>query len=298
MLLKVSQARGLSWEGGISCWIMPRGRDTLKTVRLIVKARARIELEVLAATTVDGPITQERSGPRKWAATNKEAGVLMVHGVPNESAIGNGISAELASCIWNATHKATQDGGISMGLKKLNLYLSDMRLLQECLAVIYKNYEEDAPVVVPMAVNKTLQKGAHVEVEATFAVPKEELQKTPLAKYSFENYIILSGAAAIPLYSYTTAEEAYTYRSGIPTNRQAQISIDNLENVISAASLSKRNVFKTVWYLSDLREWSDIEVIAQRYFQGQIPNPSVIEISKLSLPMVNVEVEFWVAKLC
>ncbi|KUL82106.1 hypothetical protein ZTR_10069 [Talaromyces verruculosus] len=111
------------------------------------------------------------------------------------------------------------------------------------------------------------------------------------SKFLADKYL-QNAPAVVPI---AKAHEAYSYQLEQSIASQTRISLANYDNILRSAGSSARDVFVTTWYLSDIREWPQVETVAKEYFNGPVPNPSVIEIPKLVLPGVRVEVDMWAA---
>lgn len=270
--------------------------STLLEVHSCSHPDARMEIEAWAMTESDQTIQQISTTPFFPSNTvaNKDLQVVMLSvtsGKPSHS-----LFVDMTTCMNSANSSITTWGGSSKDVLKIALYLKDMRLLEECLNILRRNYAENPPAIVPIAVNKLEKQGARIELEFTYSVPRGKFSgNVNLSTNLTKRQMVFSGAAAIPIYSYKKAHEAYSYKPEQSPAAQTRISLANYENVLKAAGRSSRDIFRTTWYLSDIREWPQVEAVAKEYFQGPVPNPSVIEISKLVLPGVRVEVDMWAA---
>ncbi|MFJ5768372.1 RidA family protein [Psychrobacillus sp. NPDC093180] len=67
-------------------------------------------------------------------------------------------------------------------------------------------------------------------------------------------------------------------------------SLNNVKKVVEAAGASLEDVVKTTVFLTDLSNFSDVNEIYGRYFTGDFPARSCVEVSRLPKD-VGVEIE-------
>jgi enamine deaminase RidA (YjgF/YER057c/UK114 family) len=72
--------------------------------------------------------------------------------------------------------------------------------------------------------------------------------------------------------------------------------MQNQQKVLEAAGATFNDVFRTNFYVSDIREWETIEPIVNSYFNGSPPVPMVVEVSRLTAKQgVRFEPDLWAA---
>ncbi|KAH7382084.1 hypothetical protein BKA64DRAFT_684890 [Cadophora sp. MPI-SDFR-AT-0126] len=258
----------------------------------------RIELEVWTAATIIGVSQEARTmgdnGIPLAIATDPRANLAFINGVAGDAA-GTGAVAELNACLDDIGNRLSAAGGLAGSIVKLSLYLVDMRLWSTIRAALLARYGRWIPVLVPVAVHKVQQEGASIEADATVVVPPATAKDaSDVARTGVDRgLLVLSGAAALPLYVGGKAQDAYYYQPEPSAAAQTTISLRNLEIVLRTAGSNWADVFKTTWYISDIREWPQIREAAHAVLGRPPPNPSVIEVSKLVLPAVRVEADIW-----
>ncbi|MDP6352372.1 MAG: RidA family protein [Alphaproteobacteria bacterium] len=79
----------------------------------------------------------------------------------------------------------------------------------------------------------------------------------------------------------------------IPTDTVAQfeLAMANLDAVLRAAGGAPRDIVKVCVYLTDIEDRARINPIRQDYFGDHRPASTLVEISKLVLPELTVEIE-------
>ncbi|KAF2188543.1 hypothetical protein K469DRAFT_703124 [Zopfia rhizophila CBS 207.26] len=274
--------------------------STLIEVPACSHPNARIELEVWAAANPARPQDGRELGydGLPHAVTAKcQSTFSFVNGAAG-GAVGNGVVTELNTCLDTISDNLSATGGSTDDIVKLTLYLADMRFWPACREAIVLRYGSLAPVVVPIAVNKVQQEGASIEALATFCIPSARVKDAAVAAQATlgGSLLVMSGAAALPIYVGGKAHDAYGYEPEPSAAAQTRISLGNLEKVLKSAGANWSDVFKTTWYVSDLREWPLIRDAALGVLGRLPPNPSVIEVSKLVLPAVRVEADIWAIK--
>ncbi|KAH8812855.1 hypothetical protein F5884DRAFT_786550 [Xylogone sp. PMI_703] len=218
--------------------------STLLEVHSCTRPEARVGIEAWAATESDQEISLPPAKGLFPSATiaDKKTRLVVLNGIAKEIA-PHGISSELAACINMVNTNITESGGSSDNILKISLYLRNMRFLDECLEFLSKQYTTNMPVVVPVAANKFQHEGTSVKIEATFAVHYEKfIGDASLSGDLTKSQLILSGAAAIPIYNHKKAYEAYSYQPEQSAAAQTQICLANYENVLRTAGFSKKDI--------------------------------------------------------
>lgn len=78
---------------------------------------------------------------------------------------------------------------------------------------------------------------------------------------------------------------------------QAHVSMTNQSKILESAGLTLSDVFPSTWYMTDIRDWAEVEPILQDYFEGDLPAPLVVEVSRLTAkPGVRFEPDFWASR--
>lgn len=99
--------------------------------------------------------------------------------------------------------------------------------------------------------------------------------------------------AAIGPYSQAIEVNGSIYTSGqIPVNpatgeipegieAQAEQVMENVKNLLESAGTSMANVIKTTVFIKDMGEFTKINEIYARYFEGDCPARSCVEVARL-----------------
>ncbi|EED35632.1 endoribonuclease L-PSP [Luminiphilus syltensis NOR5-1B] len=74
-------------------------------------------------------------------------------------------------------------------------------------------------------------------------------------------------------------------------HRQAEQTFANLEEVLEAAGSSLDQVVKVTIYLTDMSHFEDIIALRQKYFSAPYPADTIVEVSSLALPELEIEIE-------
>lgn len=254
--------------------------STLIEVPVCSEPGVRIELDLWAAVPSS---RDDRLGTSFLGFANANAGL----------AAGKGAAAELNAAIDAVENRISAAAG-SGHVVKLELYLSDMRHWPICQDCVTSRYPTRPPVVVPIAAPKVLEEGTCINVEATFALSSVTEGTSDIARVHLDRRIIaISGQPAIPVFIGGMARDTYKHTPEASAAAQTSVSLRNLENILVAAGSDWDNVFKTTWYVTDIREWPQIREAAYAIFGQPPPSPTVVEVSKLVAPAVRVEPDIW-----
>lgn len=255
--------------------------STLIEVPVCSEFGFRIELDVWAAVP-----DSQKGGPESpdiLGFANASAGL----------AAGKGAAAEFNAAIDAVTNRVSAMSG-SGRVIKLEVYLSDMRVWPICQEVVASRYPTRPPVVVPISAPKVLEVGTCINLEATFALSSVTEGTSDIARVHLDRRIIaISGQPSIPVFVGGKARETYKYPPDATVAEQTILALRNLEHILAAAGSDWDNVFKTTWYVMDLREWPQIQQAAYAVMGQPPPSPTVLEVSKLVAPAVRVEPDIW-----
>jgi enamine deaminase RidA (YjgF/YER057c/UK114 family) len=277
-----------------------RPAKTLLEVPAVVNHGARIELEVWAiADAAPAPRVLERFAGDNGlpVAVAADAGAMLhtVEAAPGESA-GRGVTEELGDCLAQVEQALDAVGAGLSDLVKLTVAVSDLRRWPAVLAAIAERLGKDAPVVVPQSATKVGPAAATIEVEAWAAVAREDARTGADGVASVDlagQLLVISGSAAIPVYVGQTLREMYGYQPVAKIVDQTRVSMDNYAHILRASGATWDDIFKTTWYVTDLREWDRVKPVAEQYFGRPIPAPTVVEVSKFVSPAVRIEPDMW-----
>lgn len=80
-------------------------------------------------------------------------------------------------------------------------------------------------------------------------------------------------------------------RIPVKTFDQFEISIKNLDSILREAGGKPEHIVKVTVFLTNISDRSIINPIRQRYFGKYRPASTLVEVSKLVLPELKVEIE-------
>lgn len=72
-------------------------------------------------------------------------------------------------------------------------------------------------------------------------------------------------------------------------------SMQNLKSILQAAGMGFKNVVKTTIFITDMKQFSDINEVYGRYFEGDYPARETVQVSALP-KFVNVEISMIAVK--
>ena len=72
---------------------------------------------------------------------------------------------------------------------------------------------------------------------------------------------------------------------------QFKVAMGNLDTVLRAAGGAPRHIVKVCVYLTDIEDRARINPIRQEYFGDHRPASTLVEVSKLVVPELTVEIE-------
>lgn len=101
--------------------------------------------------------------------------------------------------------------------------------------------------------------------------------------YRVGNLVIVSGQAAID-------EDGQIVGAG-DFDAQAEQTFLNLRRVLEAAGSSLEKVVKVNMYLTDMSNFPKIVDLRARYFTRPWPADTIVEVSALALPELQIEIE-------
>ncbi len=72
---------------------------------------------------------------------------------------------------------------------------------------------------------------------------------------------------------------------------QTRQALDNMSKILSEAGASMENVAKLTVYLTDIKDLQTYSEIMREYFKEGLPAQTAVEVSRLALPELKIEVE-------
>lgn len=269
--------------------------STLIQVPSCSEAEAQIELEVWAAVPRgEGESLEPRvrsvdpDGAPLAVSVNSHASLGFAKGSAGD-AVGQGVVTELNAALDAIDQRVSEARG---SLVKFALLLTDMLSWTACREVLANRYKGQPLVMVPIAVPNVQQQDASVEVEGAF-VASTEAKDTAETSPRRGGLLAASGQPAIPVFVGGMALDTYKFEPCSSVTAQTKMALENIETILTAAGSDWSDAIKTRWYITDIKEWPQIEEAAHEIFGRPIPCPTVVEVSALVKRGIRVEPDIW-----
>src|SRR5690606_15725424 len=109
-----------------------------------------------------------------------------------------------------------------------------------------------------------------------------------------ERLLITTGTGAMPIFVGGEAVDMYKQLPPATVEEQTHLAMHNQKMVLESAGATFDDVFRSNWYLTDIRDWDAIEPIVQSYFGRPVPVPVVVEVARLTAKQgVRFEPDLW-----
>lgn len=205
------------------------------------------------------------------------------------------VQAELRSCLSRIEAEFDRQGARHDDVAKLTVYFRDPRSWDVIEAMIFAKYGERSPVVNGVVVSN-LSSGGHVEMTGWARVSRDDVGDGTATVDLRERLLALTGTGAIDIFVGGEASQMYAQTPPGTIEEQAHQGMQNQQKVLEAAGATFDDVFRSNWYVTDLREWDTIEPIVTSYFGRPPPVPMVVEVSRLTAKQgVRFEPDLWAA---
>lgn len=196
----------------------------------------------------------------------------------------------LRSCLDAVDADVRAAGGGGDDLVKLTVYCPDARHWELVEQEILERYGDHCPVVSGMIVSALLLPASKFGVTSWSRCADGGAGSMRLA----DRTLALTGTGAIDIFVGGKASDMYARPVPPTIEAQAEQAMENQRKVLEAAGATFDHVFRSNWYLTDVRDWPVVEAAARRHFGGDLPAPMVIEVPRLvAKPGVRVEPDFW-----
>ncbi|MEM3614071.1 MAG: RidA family protein [Nitrososphaerales archaeon] len=73
--------------------------------------------------------------------------------------------------------------------------------------------------------------------------------------------------------------------------KQTEQAFENMQQILRSAKASMENVAKLTVYLTDIKDLQRYSEVMKRYFKKGLPAQTAVEVSRLALPELKIEVE-------
>lgn len=207
------------------------------------------------------------------------------------------VDAELLSCLQRLTAKFGDCGASDRDVLKLTVYYRDPRSWPMIEAMIAGRFGEHSPAVTGIIVSNLEAVGGHVQVTgwARCAAGAESGSGCGTVDLR-QRLCTLTGTAALPIFSGGEAADMYKQLPPGTIEEQTHLAMGNQRKVLESAGATFGDVFRSNWYLADIRDWDAARPIIASYFPGEIPAPIVVEVSRLTAKQgVRIEPDLWAA---
>jgi enamine deaminase RidA (YjgF/YER057c/UK114 family) len=197
----------------------------------------------------------------------------------------------LRACLDMVDADVRTAGGGTGDLVKLTVYCPDARLWELVEREVTQRYEDHCPVLNGMVVSALLDPSSRFGVTSWSRCPAGGAASVSLGR---QRTLALTGTAALDIFVGGRASDMYARPVGQTIQAQAEQVMVNQRKVLEAAGAGFEHVFRSNWYLTDLREWPVVEATARRHFDRDLPTPMVVEVPRLAAkPGVRVEPDLW-----
>jgi enamine deaminase RidA (YjgF/YER057c/UK114 family) len=196
----------------------------------------------------------------------------------------------LRSCLDAVDADVLATGGSGEDLVKLTVYCPDARLWEQVEREVLERYGDHSPVVSGMIVSALLLPAHRFGVTSWSRCPAGSGASVSLS----DRTLALTGTGALDIFVGGQANDMYARPVPPTIEDQAEQVMENQRKVLEAAGAGFEHVFRSNWYLTDVREWPVVEATARRHFGRDLPAPMVVEVPRLvAKPGVRVEPDLW-----
>ena len=207
---------------------------------------------------------------------------------------GNSVEGELRSCLLRIEDRFEELGADCDNVVKLTVYFRDPRSWPVIESMIFGRYGEQSPVVNPVIVSNLSTPGGHVEMTGWARSNRSAHEKSVAVVDLQDRLFATTGTGAIQIFVGGEASQMYAQTPPATIEEQAHVGMQNQRKVLEAAGATFDDVFRSNFYVTDIREWQAIEPIVSSYFDRPPPVPMVVEVSRLTAKQgVRFEPDLW-----
>jgi 2-iminobutanoate/2-iminopropanoate deaminase len=204
------------------------------------------------------------------------------------------VEREVRSCLSMIDAEFSQHGAGPDDVAKLTVYFRDPRSWEVIEGMIFGKYGDRSPVVNGVIVSNLSTPGGHVEVTGWARVSPEVGGDGVATVDLRDRLLLLTGTGAIRIFMGGEAPQMYAQTPPGTIEEQAHVGMQNQQKVLEAAGATFDDVFRSNWYVTDIRDWDVIEPIVTEYFGRTPPVPMVVEVSRLTAKQgVRFEPDLW-----
>ena len=201
--------------------------------------------------------------------------------------------AEVRSCLERIDAEFERLGAGYDDVAKLTVYVRDPRSWDLVETMVYAGYGEHCPVVNGVIVSN-LASGRQVEMTGWARVrgDADDAATVDLG----DRLMVTTGTGALEIFMGGEAPAMYAQVPLGTIEEQAHQGMENQRKVLEAAGATFDDVFRSNWYVTDMRDWAAIEPIATEHFGRPLPVPMVVEVSRLTAKNgIRFEPDLWAA---
>lgn len=235
--------------------------------------------------------------PRAVAARGDQA--LVTAAVNAER--GASLEAELEACLTELTAIFGRHGATDSDIAHLTVFYRDPRSWPMLRQKIAERFGRHSPAVTDVIVSNFPDRGTRVALSGWARCGDSEMTTTVGTTASVVNLrdqiLYSSGTGAIGKWTGGQSKQNDTRIPPATIVEQAHVSMTNQLKILESAGLTLSDVFQSTWYVTDIRDWAEAEPIVREYFEGDLPAPLVVEVSRLTAkPGVRFEPDFWASR--
>lgn len=210
------------------------------------------------------------------------------------------VEAELLSCLTQIRQRFAERAAGPDDVLKLTVYYRDPRSWPMIESVVAGMFAGHCPVVNGVVTSNMRTPDGHVEVTgwARCGAADDARPRSGSATVDLKDRLLVTtGSGALPIFSGGQASQMYKHDPPPTIEEQAHLGMANQKAVLESAGASFADVFRSNWYLTDMRDWDVVEPIISSYFpNGSLPVPMAAEVSRLTAKQgVRIEPDLWAA---
>lgn len=206
------------------------------------------------------------------------------------------VEGELESCMSKIETDFAAHGAGRDDIAKLTVYYRDPRSWPVIQGMVFARYGEQSPVVNGVIVSNLSTRGAHIEMTGWARVGKDESTTDGATVDLSDRLLATTGTGALRIFVGGEAPGMYAQTPPETIEEQANVGMQNQQKVLEAAGATFKDVFRSNFYVTDMREWDAIEPIVRSHFDGPPPVSMVVEVSRLTAKQgVRFEPDLWAA---
>jgi enamine deaminase RidA (YjgF/YER057c/UK114 family) len=204
------------------------------------------------------------------------------------------LEQELRSCLVKIDDAFGRHGAGGEDVAKLTVYFRDPRSWAVIESMIFSRYGDQSPILTGVIVSNLSSPGTHVELTGWARVAPDIAGDGISTVDLRDRLLVTTGTGAIDIFMGGEASDMYAQTPRGTIEEQAHVGMENQRKVLEAAGATFDDVFRSNWYVTDIREWDTIEPIVTGYFGRDLPVPMVVEVSRLTAKQgVRFEPDLW-----